>query len=97
MTLDFALVPLKPLRMVQTSVYTPILRPESRLVAEFIACLRQEAKSLENRVAALLGNSLAQAAATANTTAFKKKQKDSPGNIPGDEELPDKTDEGTPP
>ena len=52
----FALVPLKPLRMVQTSIYTPVLKLESRLVAEFKACLREEAKSLEKRVAALLGN-----------------------------------------
>jgi len=53
----FALVPLKPLRMVQTSIYTPSLKPESRLVADFIACLREEAKVIEKRVAALLGNS----------------------------------------
>jgi hypothetical protein len=53
----FALVPLKPLRMVQTSIFTPVLKPESRLVAEFKDCLREEAKSLEKRVAALLGKS----------------------------------------
>jgi len=59
----FALVPLKPLRMVQTSIYTPILKPESRLVADFKDCLREEARSLEKRVAALLGNSVTKAAA----------------------------------
>jgi DNA-binding transcriptional LysR family regulator len=59
----FALVPLKPFRMVQTSVYTPSLKPESRLVADFIACLRQEAASLEKRVAMLLGHSGTKAAA----------------------------------
>jgi DNA-binding transcriptional LysR family regulator len=52
----FALVPFKPLRMIQTSIFTPILRPESRLVAEFKACLREEAQSLEKRVALLLGS-----------------------------------------
>jgi DNA-binding transcriptional LysR family regulator len=57
----FALVPLRPLRMVQTSIYTPILKPESRLVEEFTACLREEAKSLEKRVAALLGGTKAAA------------------------------------
>jgi hypothetical protein len=53
---SFALVPLKPLRMIQTSIFTPILAPESRLIAEFKACLRQEAKVIEEKVAALLGN-----------------------------------------
>jgi DNA-binding transcriptional LysR family regulator len=59
----FALVPLKPLRMIQTNVFTPALAPQSRLIAEFKACLREEAKSLENRVAALLGHSGAKPAA----------------------------------
>jgi len=54
---SFALVPLKPLRMVQTSIFTPILALESRLIAEFKACLREEARLLETRVASLLGNS----------------------------------------
>ena len=53
----FALVPLKPLRMVQTSIYAPALRPESRLVADFRACLHEEARALEKRVAALMGRS----------------------------------------
>jgi hypothetical protein len=51
----FALVPLKPLRMVQTCIYTPVLTPESRSIAEFKACLREEAKAIEKRVAMLLG------------------------------------------
>jgi len=59
----FALVPLKPLRMIQTSVFTPALAPQSRVIAEFKDCLRQEAKSLEKRVAALLGRSIPKAAA----------------------------------
>jgi DNA-binding transcriptional LysR family regulator len=53
----FALVPLKPLRMVQTSIFTPILKPESRSVAEFKTCLREEAQALEKRVALLLSKS----------------------------------------
>lgn len=53
----FALVPLKPLRMVQTSIFTPVLMPESRLTSEFKACLREEANSIEKRVALLLGSS----------------------------------------
>lgn len=57
----FALVPLQPLRMVQTSIFTPVLAPESRSVAEFKACLREEAKAIEKRVALLLGSSAAAA------------------------------------
>jgi DNA-binding transcriptional LysR family regulator len=53
---SFALVPLKPLRMVQTSIFTPTLAPESRLIAEFKTCLREEGAALEKRVALLLGN-----------------------------------------
>jgi DNA-binding transcriptional LysR family regulator len=59
----FALVPLKPLRMIQTSIFTPALAPQSRSIAEFKTCLREEARSLEKRVAALLGHSGAKAAA----------------------------------
>jgi DNA-binding transcriptional LysR family regulator len=53
----FALVPLRPSRMIQTSIFTPALAPESRVIAEFKACLREEAHSLEKRVALLLGSS----------------------------------------
>lgn len=54
---SFALVPLKPLRMVQSSIVTPALKPESRLTAEFKACLREEAQAIEKRLALLLGSS----------------------------------------
>jgi DNA-binding transcriptional LysR family regulator len=54
---SFALVPLKPTRMVQTSIYTPILAPESRLIAEFKICLREEGALLEKQVALLLSRS----------------------------------------
>ena len=53
----FALVPLNPLRMVQTSIFTPKLTPESRLIAEFKKCLREEGAVLEKRVASLLADS----------------------------------------
>jgi DNA-binding transcriptional LysR family regulator len=53
----FALVPLKPARRMQTSIYTPALKPESRVTAEFEACLREEVRAIEKRVASLLGNS----------------------------------------
>lgn len=53
----FALVPMRPLRMIQTSIFTPVLKPDSRLIAEFKACLREEAKGIEKRVALLLGRS----------------------------------------
>jgi DNA-binding transcriptional LysR family regulator len=53
----FALVPLRPLRMIQTSIFTPALAPESRSVAAFKACLREEALALETRVALLWSKS----------------------------------------
>ena len=64
MTIDpklFALVPLKPPRMVQTSMYTPTLAPVSRQIAAFKVCLREEAQLLEKRVAALRGGALGKA------------------------------------
>jgi DNA-binding transcriptional LysR family regulator len=53
----FALVPVKPFRMMQTSIFTPVLKAESRLIAEFKLALREEARTIEKRVALLLGNS----------------------------------------
>ncbi|MBA2590350.1 MAG: LysR family transcriptional regulator [Alphaproteobacteria bacterium] len=52
----FAMVPVKPFRMMQTSIFTPVLKAESRLIAEFKFALREEAKAIEKRVARLLGN-----------------------------------------
>jgi DNA-binding transcriptional LysR family regulator len=51
----FAMVPLKPFRMLQTNIFTPALMPESRLVSDFKACLHEEAQAIEKRVALLLG------------------------------------------
>jgi DNA-binding transcriptional LysR family regulator len=53
----FALVPLRPARMMRTSIYTPLLRPQSRLVEAFKECLREEARAIEDKMAALLGRS----------------------------------------
>lgn len=53
---SFAMVPVKPFRMMQTSIYTPVLKAESRLIAEFKLALREEAKAIEKRAALLLGN-----------------------------------------
>ena len=50
------MVPVKPFRMMQTSIFTPVLKAESRLIAEFKFALREEAKAIEKRVARLLGN-----------------------------------------
>jgi len=69
----FALVPLKPLRMVQTSIFTSTLALESRLIDEFKTCLREEARLLETRVASLLGNSDAARIRT-STRSHKKSQ-----------------------
>lgn len=52
----FAMVPLKPVHMVRTSIFTPVLKPESRLIAAFKACLREEGQAIVKRVTALLGN-----------------------------------------
>ena len=49
----FALVPLEPLRLLATSIFSPALKPESRLTADFKACLREEAQSLQQRVTSL--------------------------------------------
>jgi DNA-binding transcriptional LysR family regulator len=51
----FALVPIKPFRMLQTNIFTPVLKRESRLIAEFKACLREETQAIEKQVASLLG------------------------------------------
>ena len=52
----FALVPIKPFRMMQTSIFTPVLKTESRLIAEFKLALREEAEGIEKQVTLLLGN-----------------------------------------
>jgi DNA-binding transcriptional LysR family regulator len=46
-----ALVPIKPLYKLPIGIITPVLKPESRLIAHFKTCLREEAKALERRLA----------------------------------------------
>jgi DNA-binding transcriptional LysR family regulator len=53
----FALVRLRPERVMQTSIFTPVLMPESRSAAAFKACLHETAQSIEKQVASLLGRS----------------------------------------
>jgi hypothetical protein len=55
----FALVPLEPSRLLSTSIFSPVLKPESRLTAEFMACLHEEARSIRERVGLLLGDQAA--------------------------------------
>jgi len=50
---SFAAVPVKPLRMIQVSMATPTMKPESRLMRDFKNCLREEAKLVEKRLSQL--------------------------------------------
>jgi DNA-binding transcriptional LysR family regulator len=50
---DFAVVPIKPLRMVQTSFIIPAMKPESRVTRDFKACLIEEARVFEKRLSRL--------------------------------------------
>ena len=49
-----AVVPLKPMRMIQVSMITPTMKPESRLVRALKACLVAEAKDVEKRLSRLV-------------------------------------------
>ena len=46
----FAVVPVKPLRMIQASMVIPVVKPESRLVRDFKDCLLAEARLVEKRL-----------------------------------------------
>lgn len=62
-----AVVPLKPLRMIQASMVTPATKPESRLLRDFKTCLREEARLLERRLSQLFrGGKKAKAVRTAS-------------------------------
>lgn len=50
----FVAVPLKPLRMIQVSMITPAMKPESRLMHDFKDCLREEAGLVEKRLSQAL-------------------------------------------
>jgi DNA-binding transcriptional LysR family regulator len=51
---SLAVVPLRPLRMIQASMVIPAMKPESRLMREFKNCLREEAKLVEKRLSQVL-------------------------------------------
>ena len=51
----YAVVPLKPVHILHIGIVTPALNPESRLTAAFKACLREEASSIEQRLARRFG------------------------------------------
>jgi DNA-binding transcriptional LysR family regulator len=53
---DFAVVPIRPLRMVQTSFIVPTMKPESRVTRDFKACLIEEARVFEKRLSRLFAD-----------------------------------------
>jgi DNA-binding transcriptional LysR family regulator len=48
-----AVVPIKPLRIVQTSIIVPATKPESRVTRDFKTCLIEEARVVEKRLSQL--------------------------------------------
>ena len=52
----YAVVPLKPVRVLQVGIVTPALNPDSRLTTLFKLCLREEAKSIKERFTHRFGN-----------------------------------------
>jgi DNA-binding transcriptional LysR family regulator len=53
---SFAVIPVRPLRMVQASMIIPTMKPESRLVRDFKNRLHEEAMIVENRLSQLFRN-----------------------------------------
>jgi hypothetical protein len=49
----FAVVPVRPLRLVQASIIIPTMKPESRLVRDFKNCMHEEARIVEKRLSQL--------------------------------------------
>lgn len=49
----FAVVPVKPLRMIQAGMVIPTMKPKSRIMRDFKNCLREEAKMIEKRLSQL--------------------------------------------
>jgi DNA-binding transcriptional LysR family regulator len=50
---DLAVVPIKPLRIVQTSIIVPATKPESQVTRDFKTCLVEEARVVEARLSQL--------------------------------------------
>jgi DNA-binding transcriptional LysR family regulator len=49
----FAVVPVRPVRLVQASMIIPTMKPESRLVRDFKNCMHDEARIVEKRLSQL--------------------------------------------
>lgn len=54
---EFAVIPLRPAQMIQVSMITRTMRPESRLVRDFKNCLMAEAKLVERRLSSVFQRS----------------------------------------
>jgi DNA-binding transcriptional LysR family regulator len=52
----YAVVPLRPVRVLHVGIVTPALNPDSRLTTLFKLCLREEAKFIEERLTHRFGN-----------------------------------------
>jgi DNA-binding transcriptional LysR family regulator len=52
----YAVVPLRPVRVLHVGIVTPALNPDSRLTTLFKLCLREEAKSIKERLTHRFGN-----------------------------------------
>lgn len=52
----YAVVPLRPVRVLHVGIVTPALNPDSRLTTLFKLCLREEAKSIKERLIRRFGN-----------------------------------------
>jgi DNA-binding transcriptional LysR family regulator len=52
----YAVVPLRPVRVLHVGIVTPALNPDSRLTTLFKSCLREEAKSIKERLTHRFGN-----------------------------------------
>jgi DNA-binding transcriptional LysR family regulator len=52
----YAVVPLRPVRVLHVGIVTPALNPDSRLTTLFKLCLREEAKSTKERLTHRFGN-----------------------------------------
>jgi DNA-binding transcriptional LysR family regulator len=52
----YGVVPLRPVRMLHVGLVTPALNPASRLTTLFKLCLREEAKSIKERLTHRFGN-----------------------------------------
>jgi len=65
----FAVVPLKPLRMIQASIITPAMKPESRVMRDFKNCLREEARLAEKKLSQLYRNTTGKKAKAVRTAS----------------------------